>query len=344
MYRKLFLIIGFLAFLVPTGFVLAQDASGRQIDDTVPNDVTIVNENVAVSELGRVNGSLTVVNGQATVHGTVTEDVVVFNGDLVLGETAVIRGECVTISGTITGEGRSSSCQVIDDIPFVNSLLNSSEAPPIPDISETDINPNVLRIIGTVMLTLIMGVVATGFQALAPIPTQRIEDAMRERPFASTAVGVLSFGAVPFINILLLAISIPLVIVCVGILGFPIVIALTLGFIAAGFWAWVLWGKMFGDWVTQRLNLGVNRTVMAVIGTAVITFVLSFIAFSGPGWMLAIFLLTLIPIAWGMGATALTRFGTREFPLPIIELIEEPALDKDKVLAILDTLPDDQDH
>ena len=45
MYRKLFFIIGMLALLVPTGAILAQSNAGRQIDDTVPNDITLVNEN-----------------------------------------------------------------------------------------------------------------------------------------------------------------------------------------------------------------------------------------------------------------------------------------------------------
>ncbi len=341
MYRKLFFIIGMLALLVPTGAVLAQSNTGRQIDDTVPNDITLVNENVVVSESGRVNGNVTVLNGNAVIDGTVTEDLIVFNGNITLSETAVIRGECVALNGTISGEGRSGSCQDIDEIPVINGLFNSAEAPPIPEFNDVGISPSLARLLGAIGLTFAMGVVAIGFQALAPIPTQRIEDAMRERPFASTAVGVLSFGAVPFINVLLLMISIPLVIVCVGILGFPIVIGLTLAFIGAGFWAWVLWGKMLADWVSQRFNLELNRTVMVALGTAVITFALSFIAFSGPGWMLAVFLITLIPVAWGMGATALTRFGTREFPYYELAV---PSPDKEKVLAVLDTLPDDQDQ
>ena len=342
MVRNLFLVIGFIIFLVPTGLVMAQDDSGRHIDDTVPNDVTLVNENIVVSELGRINGNVTVFNGDASIDGTVNGDLVVFNGNITLAETAVVRGECVALNGTITGEGRSNNCQEISELPFVNGFLNAPDAPEFV-ITESDINPNVVRFVGTIMLTVVMTGVAVGFQGFAPVSTQRIEDAMRKRPYASTALGVLSFGAVPFLNLVLLAISVPLLLVCIGIFGFPIILALTLGFIGAGFWAWTLWGRMLGDWVTQRLNLELNRPLIVGLGTAVITFALTFIAFSGPGWTIAVFLVTLVPIAWGMGATALTRFGTRDFPLPTIEFLEEPSLDKEKVLAVLDTLPDTQD-
>ena len=336
MRKRLFLALSFVFLLLPVGIVLAQDDSARQVaDETISDDVTLVNEDLNVTETGRINGSVAIVNGDAFIAGTLNQDLIVFNGDITLAETAVIRGECVTLNGTISGGGSfETSCQEINEIPFADNFLDSPNVPPLPDFP---ITASAGRWIASISLSLFMGLMATGVYAFAPTPTQRIEEAMREKPFASAAVGFLSFGAIPFLNILLLIISIPLLFVCIGILGFPLVLALTLGFIAAGFWTWILWGKMLGNWITTRLNWEPNHTIVVALGTAVLTFALIFMAFSGPGWAVAVLLLSILPLAWGMGATALTRFGTRDYP--VLELATPPM--KNKVLAVLDTLPDE---
>ena len=44
-------------------------------------------------------------------------------------------------------------------------------------------------------------------------------------------------------------------------------------------------------------------------------------------------------VALGLGATALTKFGTRAYPI-----VAAPVVNQDKVTAVLDTLPDEADN
>lgn len=43
-------------------------------------------------------------------------------------------------------------------------------------------------------------------------------------------------------------------------------------------------------------------------------------------------------VALGLGATALTKFGTRAYPL-----VAAPVLNQEKITAVLETLPDKAD-
>lgn len=345
MSKRVFFIIALFLVLLPVGVVVAQDDDTLPVtNETVHGDVTLFNENFHLGADGQVDGSVIIFNGNVTVAGTVNEDLVVFNGNIVLEKTAVIHGDCIALNGSVSGE--TLACQQIEEFPFSDEFPDGLGDNLAPFLGEEvigsggppNINHSLSRFLGAFSLSIMMAFIGGFLYTFAPTATHRIEQAMRERPFATTAVGFLSFGAVPFVNLILLIISVPLVLVCVGLLGFPLILGITLAFMGAGFWAWVLWGKMFGEWVTERANFTLNKTVVVAVGTAVITFFLSFVAFSGPGWMLLVIVATILPIAWGMGATALTRFGTRPFPV-----LEAPLPAKDKVSAVLETLPDETD-
>ena len=340
MSKKAIISVLFILLLLPTSFVLAQGSDAREVKaETVHGDVTLLNENLNLADSGRINGSVTILNGDATIAGVINQDLVVFNGDIFLEETAVIRGECVAINGTVSGSTkREQFCRSISELPLAALVLKGSEAGPGPGAIEIEspFSAIITQGIGAVALSLVMALIAAGVYAYAPTPSQRIEQAMKERPLATTAVGLLSFGAVPFINLVILVISSVLLIVCVGILGFPLMLAITLAFVGAGFWTWALWGKLLGNWVATRLNWQPNPTLIVALGTAVVTLALSLISFSSPVGAGIVFILLLIPMAWGMGATALTRFGTRPYP------VLAPATPvNDKITAVLETLPVD---
>lgn len=336
MGKKAIFIALALFLLMPIGVSLAQEDTRRVTDETVHGDVTLMGRSFDLSETGQVNGSVSIFNGDATIAGTINGDLVVFGGKVTVLETAVINGECVAINGSVSfSEGVESNCYTLDELPFAGNILGAPESPLPPSI-EPSISHPITRAVGASGLSILMGLLAMTLYAVAPTSSERIVEAMRKKPLATSAVGLLSFGAVPFINLLLLLISIPLLLVCIGILGFPIIMGLTFAFIVAGFWSWMLWGKLFGEWFTRRIRRKPSPLFVVAGGTAVLTFIFAFLAFSGTGWAIFVSIVTLVPLAWGMGAAALTRFGTRTYPLLIA-----PAPKPEKLQAVLDTLPDE---
>lgn len=326
-----------LLLMLPVGFLVAQDDEGRQVDDEiVRGDVTLFNENLSVGEMGQISGNVTLFNGNATVAGTINGDLVVFNGDLTVTETAIIRGECVALNGTVSGP-ETTNCFEVNELPFASNFMSngpdvSELMPPSAERNPTDVVLGAL--FGAFALSVLMGLLAAVVFALAPTATQRVDSAMREQPGASIAVGILSFIAIPFVNFILLLVSSLLIIACVGLLGFPIVLAISLGFVGAGLWSTILWGRRLGNWMTNRLGRPGESIAVVGLGTALLTFAVSFLLFANPFTAILASLLAVVPLAWGMGATGLTRFGTRAFPYrdPVVIPTAE------KVASVLKTL------
>ena len=73
----------------------------------------------------------------------------------------------------------------------------------------------------------------------------------------------------------------------------------------------------------------------AVLGTMILTFVFGLLG--AIPWVMGEGLVSFFAMCMGLGAVALTKFGTRNYPTV---QIAEP--DDDKITAVLDTLPDEE--
>ena len=106
---------------------------------------------------------------------------------------------------------------------------------------------------------------------------------MRKKPVASGFVGFLTALAVPIVVTILAIISAVLTIICIGLLGFPIILLILLAFVAAILMGWVA----AGTWLGQRLFQGSKRTLAmkAALGTFVLTFVLGLLGILSGGWL-----------------------------------------------------------
>lgn len=336
MVRKTLFASWLILLFLPVAVLYAQDDEGRVIDDVVREDVTLFNESLAVGETGLVSGNVTLFNGDATIQGTINGDLVVFNGDVIVSETAVVRGECVSLNGTVSAP-EATTCIEVNEFPFASNFMNS-----FPDMGASLSSPRASEVAGSgfgalfgaLALGVMMGFLAAVVFAIAPAATQRVDNAMREQPAAAISVGILSFIAIPFINLILLLISTLLIIVCVGLLGFPLVLAISLGFVTAGAWSVIVWGKRLGQSIADRLDRDGESVPVVAFGTAVLTFCISFLLLTNPFTAIVASLIASVPLAWGMGATALTRFGTRPFPYrnPVVIPSSE------KITAVLETL------
>ncbi len=162
--------------------------------------------------------------------------------------------------------------------------------------------------------------------SLMPQPMQRIENTLRKRPIASGAIGLLTTFSMPFVAFTLALVSLPLILLCgLGLLGYPLIGVMLLAMVAAGFLGWFTVGNIVGEFLAQKMNMkSSSQAKTTALGTVAITFVIG----ESLIWWAIVFL--------GLGATALTKFGTREYPL----VVESGPLNVDKITAVLDTLPD----
>lgn len=347
--RRILLFLTILLLLAgSTGAVLAAPLAQTVVndEDVIRNDVVLFNDNFELKAGGRVNGDVIIFNGTAEIAGTVTGDVVLFNGNLTLADTAVLNGECVLFNGTTSGEGASSyTCTNLDVMlphgitNFVNQLAETSDFGPVTTV-EVERPSAFARFVGgtaaAVARSLLFGLLAFAAASLIPQPMLRIEDALRKKPVASGAVGFLTAFSMPFVVGILALVSAVLILACgLGLLGFPIIIVMMLGMMAAGFLGWFTVGNIVGEFLAERFNLkSRSQPATTALGTIAITFILGFLG--AIPFVIGESLIWMTIVALGLGATALTKFGTQAYPLVVA-----PTVNQDKVTAVLDTLPDE---
>ena len=351
MQRRILLLISLLLLLaIPSGAVLAAPAADKVVnaDDVVRNDIVLIDEDFELAEGGRVNGDVIIFNGNARIAGTINGDVVLFNGNLTTEATAALNGDCVLFNGTSSGEGASIvSCTnlavAMPDgvVNFVSGLASSTEFAATPSVEvqrPSSFSSFAWGTAAAVARSLLFGLLAFAAASVMPRQMSRIEETLRARPVASGAVGLLTTFSMPFVLAILTLISAVLILVCgLGLLGFPIIFAILLGLIAAGFVGWFTMGNIAGEFLGSRLNLkSRSQPMTTALGTMVLTFVIGLLGVIP--FMVGEGLISLAILFLGLGATMLTKFGTRAYPM-----VAMPTINDDKVTAVLDTLPDKPD-
>lgn len=342
MKRKIVILVLLLVMLLPAAISFAAP-NDRIIGegDVVEGDVTVFGERLEVRKGGVVRGDVTLFdgtagvdglvegdmalfNGEITLSGTVVGDVVVFNGHLVLEEGVAIEGDCVNFGGYVEDDSATASCSSIGD-GLAESLGRfrpplgerpSIPAPPSPPSGATsstlaarvgDFFFDVFQLAG---LSLSLGVLALVVTAIFPRQLELVGASIRRKPAASGVVGLLTAVAGPSLIVLLLVV---LALTCIGILLYPAVFLLGLVLIAAALMGWVALGDLLGRTLAESLGLrDRSLPVTAALGTSLLTLVvggLGLLPFVWGEW-----LVTALLICVGLGAAALTQFGTKPYP------------------------------
>lgn len=370
MKRIAILLLVALLFVVPSGIVLAAQTSGDRVigeNETINNDVTVFEGDLEIREGAVVRGDVTVFNGDTQLAGTVNGDLVMFNGDLEAEEGARIEGDCVLLNGSLEDNSAVGlNCSDLEgaalgaflqDLPFVAppvptmpampEMPEMPEMPAMPEMAEPHVPPvtppvNVYGesrsagffadLLGIVGSTLLLGFLAFITGAAFPTHLQRVQRTVRRKPVASGAVGLLTVVAAPSLALLLTLLSALLTLVCIGLLGFPLVLLLLFGLFAGMIMGWIAVGAWLGERLFGRKGRSVAAT--AALGTMLLTFglgVLGLIPLVFGESIIAALILSL-----GLGAVALTQFGRRPYPPDDGEpLVRE---DEEKVSAVLETL------
>lgn len=340
-----------LALTIPAGTILADPYFDTVVEEneTINNDVIVFDGDLEIQTGGVVNGDVVVFNGDAEIFGTINGDLVIFNGDLDAHGQASINGDCVLLNGDVGDESTSgiqctniegtSLSGITQSIPAVPAVPQIPDAPPVPkppvfEHSE-NIGSPIIDFVRTIGSSLLLGLLAFGVVSAFPGQMNQVKATIRKKPVASGAVGVLTAVAVPSIAVLLAIISAVLTIICIGLLGFPIIMVLMLGFVVAIVMGWIA----IGSWLGGRLfrNDKWSPAVTAAIGTMILTFGLGLLGILTGEWLQII--LSTVLTSVGLGAVALTKFGRQPYPPADEEIsIQE---DEDKISVVLGTLPDD---
>jgi hypothetical protein len=348
--------------LAPAAFAGPLDDTIVEANETVNNDVIVLDGDLTIREGAVVNGDVVVFNGDANVFGRVNGSVTLFNGDLETGETAFVDGECVLLNGEVRGPVSLRNCTAVESIELPPLVMPEIQGiPALPTMPAFPVDPvepvrpvePVMpvaphrgndgmgfggRLASAVASTVLFTLLGLFVGAVMPNQLRQIVGVARAKPVVSGLAGVLTAVAVPSLIVLLIPLSIILTIVCIGLLGFPIMLLLALGLVLGSLLGWVV----VGTWLGVRLfGHGKDERIIraAALGTGALTLlvgVLGLIPFVF-GESLLIFVLASI----GLGAVALTQFGMKPYPRqPRANTSNGP--DADKVDIVLGTLPPEE--
>lgn len=341
------LAILFLILLVPTGVALAAPPLNTVVasGETVNNEIVLFDDDLDVEEGATVNGNVTLFNGDAYVAGTINGDLVLFSGDLEAASTAVLNGQCVVMNGHVEDNTESGlRCTKVDNLSnFIPALSNLPGVASVWRSASSEVNIEMpqrsffANLAEAVVSGLLMGALAFVVGSLLPQHLGQVQHTIRQKPLASGAVGLLTAVAVPSLIAILSVISAILLLVCIGILGFGLVLALALGLAAGLLFGWIAVGNLVGQWLAGPLKLKDRRVaVTAALGTLIITFFINLL--EGIPYIFGEGLISAIALFLGLGAVALTQFGSKMYPREAGTgvYVQE---DEGKVTAVLDTLP-----
>jgi hypothetical protein len=268
---------------------------------------------VTLKEGSYVEGSVIVWFGSASVQGTVEGDLVVSSGDIYLGDNADVDGQvvCTWKCAVEQEEGARVGGGVVEANPLETLRFEREGRLPIPVPSPLTFwasGPGqalawVLKFIRGLAAILVVAAVAGLVALIWPGPTAQVGRAVIEAPWHSLGIGLLT----------IIAATVAIIILTITICLSPVALLAAIALGAAGLFGWIGIGAVVGERLLQALNVrGLAPLWAAGLGTLLVTLIgigLSAAFCLAPiGW-LAIFVLGCL----GLGAVALTRFGTAAY-------------------------------
>lgn len=327
---KLLLVLGaVLLFALPAGSVRAApgDLPDRilpgedyrlRAGETESGDVVVLGGSAEIEAEAVLDGNLAVFGGDVVIAGTVEGDVTAFGGRADILGTARIAGDCVAIGGDLQiDQAAEVDGEVVTSPGGVWWPLDRL-AIPFPRVTPWFVHRYPSRAAGRVASALVSAVIIGAASLfIASVWPQQVSRARRvivRQPVASGLVGLLTFAAAGLLTPVLLLLSLVLTLVCIGLLGFPLIALLWLAVGAASMFGWAALGQLAGRWMSARLSLeGMTFAKEAGLGAFALGLALGLIEVV-PFFCLGGGLLHFCAVCLGLGAAALTRFGNRDYP------------------------------
>ena len=282
--------------------------------DVLSGDLAIFGGSTTIEEGGSVRGDVLLMGGSLDVLGTITGDVAVFGGSVDLASTAKVNGDIVRFGGSLdTAPGAQVSGDVRQggsfDLPGVwqGRFRAPMFAPEVP--MQGAGSPGswlvvaFLALLRAVAMTAALGALALVLSLVWPRGIERMGQAGEKTPFMALGVGALTW----LVGVALVGIT------AITICLIPLALALALALFVAAILAWIVTGWWVGHKLLALLNLSRPTTVLeATVGTVLVV---------GVYFLVGIipcvdFIYGALVACFGVGAVALTRFGTRPYPPP----------------------------
>ena len=294
------------------GIVIWNEDYTLEEGERLEGDLIVFNGDVTLEPGSRVEGSVIIWNGSAEIEGAVEGDLVVSGGDITLGDSAWVAGEvvCTWNCDIEQKAGARVDGGIVEGIPLPPLPLDRIRpVPQVPSLPRMwDAGPGrvlnwMLRVIRSVVAIVVIAAVAGLVALIWPRQTAQVGRTVVEAPLPSLGIGLLTTVAGVAL-VIALAITI-----CLS----PVAVLALLALSAAGLFGWIAVGAMVGERFLQALNAHEITPMWAAgLGALLITLVStglsSAFCLAPLGWLL-IFALGCL----GLGAVALTRFGTMAY-------------------------------
>jgi hypothetical protein len=289
-------------------------------DEPINGDLAVFGGTVLIEENAVVNGDLAIFGGDVTLDGHITGDVVNFGGTIERGKASKVSGKVALIGGE-----DKPSAQIKSDLSEVMPTEvagTDSEDNEWSEIANTEIKSispsfanrifNVLgEIVGTILETVAFGVVGLLLTIFLPNHVRRVGEAAENAPAASIGIGCMTIPAI----------AVAIVFTAITIIGIPIALLIPFLTVAGAIFGWIGLGFFFGNRLLRAVEIRSPRpAAAAAIGSGGLAL------FSNLTALIPVVSWVVMPLlwVWGLGATVLTRGGTRSYPKRLARNINDP--------------------
>jgi hypothetical protein len=280
--------------------ILGDDLTLRE-GERIDGDLVLFGGNLTMEAGSRVQGSVTLFGGSAEVNGRVDGDLVAMGGDVALNGLARVGGDTVALGGRVRRAPGAQAGDIVEgtvprDLRFWRWLQ-------FPFALGVDLRPR--SILGSTLAALfsaigltLLGVAVVYFW---PNQTTRVGETVVKAPLPSLGVGCWTYPLAASFTIFVL------ITICLA----PFAPVMVLAVVAASLFGWIALGRLFGRWLARATGW---RDATPLAATAAGVFVLSVLAAILGAVPCLGALIVISGASIGLGAVALSRFGTTPFP------------------------------
>jgi hypothetical protein len=278
----------------------------------LPGADAITKGNLTIEAGRTVPGPVVVYEGTLTILGRVDGDAIALGGDVVVGQSGQVTGNAVAVEGNVKRDGT-----VDGEVRALSGVLLNDAVEPIVDVEQPRSAASDVKLAVSWLCVLL--VIGVGILVFAQPYLEGVVDTLETRFWRSFAVGLAgALAAIPLLVLMLVALGITLI----GILLIPFAVVayvlalaglLTLGFVAIA----RLTGGALGSDAVRRLSArgsalrGVVIGMLVLLGMWILAAALSGVPVVGPLLRAVAVTVTFVGVTAGLGATILSRAGTR---------------------------------
>ncbi len=295
----------------PPGQVIFGTDFTLKSGETLDGDLAVFGGDVTLEEGSRVKGSIVALGGNVEIAGEVDKDVAAFGGNVHLASTARVDGGVMVFGGKIERDpgAQVRGEQVVNPTDWPGWYWEWRAGPwawRAPISEPGNLLMGIIWQVGVIFLRVILMAALAGLVALFwPRAAARVGQSALQRPLPAFGMGLLTFA----VGILL---GVGLIItLCLSPIGIAVIIALAL----AALFGWLALGVHIGERLMPTLTArAVAPFWTAALGAGLLTLISELLGLIPcAGWAID-FLLRCVAV----GAVVLTRFGTVEYPVPVL--------------------------